>query len=137
MKIKEAIKILQVAKAEIEWTAPLEYQEAIDMAIEALEKQIPSDTSSHDEKHILQGCIALIGEMVGGFREYLDFIDHEPEFEEEKMPFTMTYFHIVQRLFLWSTRHSGGTSTMKKCYELGIEDSSKNIEFYLWEDKDE
>lgn len=36
MKNEEAIKILQVAKAEIEWSAPLDYQEAIDMAIEAL-----------------------------------------------------------------------------------------------------
>lgn len=40
MKIEEAIKILQVAKAEIEWSAPLDYQDAIDMAIEALEKQM-------------------------------------------------------------------------------------------------
>lgn len=41
MKNEEAIKILQVAKAEIEWSAPLDYQEALDMAIESLEKQIP------------------------------------------------------------------------------------------------
>lgn len=41
MKIKEVIKILQVAKAELEWSAPLDYQEAFDMAIEALDKQIP------------------------------------------------------------------------------------------------
>lgn len=41
MKPDEAIKILEVAKAECEWNAPLEYQEAFDAAIEALEKQIP------------------------------------------------------------------------------------------------
>ena len=39
MTTEEAIRILQVVKAEIEWNAPLDYQEAIDMAIEALEKQ--------------------------------------------------------------------------------------------------
>lgn len=94
-------------------------------------------TTSHDERNILQGCIALMGEMVGYFREYLDFIGFEPEFDEDKMPFVMSYFHIVQRLFLWNTRHSGGTSTMKKCYELGIEDSSEQVEFYLWEDGEE
>ena len=93
--------------------------------------------TSHDEKHILQGCIALMEEMVDYFREYLDFIGHEPEFDEEKMPFVMSYFHIVQRLFLWNTRHSGGTSTMEKCYELGIKDSSENVKFYLWEDEEE
>lgn len=41
MTAEKAIKILKVAKAEIEWSAPLEYQEALDEAIEALEKQIP------------------------------------------------------------------------------------------------
>ena len=38
------------------------------------------DLSSHSEKQILEGCIALIQEMVDGFREYLDYIGHdEPE----------------------------------------------------------
>ena len=39
MTIDNAIKILEVAKAECEWTAPLEYQVAFDMATEALKKQ--------------------------------------------------------------------------------------------------
>ena len=55
---------------------------------------------SHSEEQILKGCISLIDEMVGQFREYLDFIDHEPEFEEEKQPFHMSYFHIVNRLLI-------------------------------------
>jgi hypothetical protein len=46
MKPDEAIKILEVAKAECEWNAPLEYQEAFDAAIEALEKQIPKKSCS-------------------------------------------------------------------------------------------
>ena len=98
--------------------------------------QKPLDTiSSHSEKQILEGCIALIQEMVDGFREYLDYIGHdEPEYEEEKQPFHMSYFHIVNRLFLWHTSHSGGTSTRAKCHELGIDDSSQDVEFYLWED---
>ena len=41
MEVKDAIKILQVAKAEMEWSAPLDYQEAFNVAIVALEKQIP------------------------------------------------------------------------------------------------
>ena len=40
MKPEEAIKIIEVAKAECEWNAPLEYQGAFDAAIDALEKQI-------------------------------------------------------------------------------------------------
>ena len=43
MKPEEAIKILEVAEAECEWNAPLEYQAAFDAAIEALEKQIPKE----------------------------------------------------------------------------------------------
>lgn len=41
MTSEEAIKIIEVAKAECEWNAPLEYQEAFDVAIKVLEKQIP------------------------------------------------------------------------------------------------
>ena len=41
MKPQEAIQILEVAKAECEWNAPLEYQAAFDAAFEALEKQVP------------------------------------------------------------------------------------------------
>lgn len=93
------------------------------------------DLTSHDEKHILKGCIVLMEEMVDCFREYLDFIGHEPEWEEEKQPFCMSYFHIVNRLFLWNTGHSGGTSTRAKCHELGINDSTQQVEFYLWEDE--
>ena len=41
MTAKEAIGILTVAKTEMEWSAPLDYQEAFNVAIVALEKQIP------------------------------------------------------------------------------------------------
>ena len=92
---------------------------------------------SHSEKQILEGCIALIDEMVGYFREYLDFIDFTPEYDEEKQPFCMSYFHIVNRLFLWHTSHCGGTSTRAKCHELGIDDSSKTVKFELLEDEEE
>ena len=37
MTIENAIKILEVAKAECEWNAPFDYQEAFEMAIKALE----------------------------------------------------------------------------------------------------
>lgn len=46
---KEAIKILEVAKAEVEWNYPLDYAIAIDTAIEALEKQIPKKPISLGE----------------------------------------------------------------------------------------
>ena len=41
MTAKEAIKMIQVAIAEVEWEYPLDYSVAFETAIEALEKQIP------------------------------------------------------------------------------------------------
>ena len=41
MKIKEIIKTLELAKAEVEWNYPMDYAVAIDEAIKAVEKQIP------------------------------------------------------------------------------------------------
>lgn len=38
MTPKEAIKILEIAKAEVEWNYPLDYTITIDTAIEALQK---------------------------------------------------------------------------------------------------
>lgn len=49
MTPKEAIKILEVAKTEVEWDYPLDYAIAIDTAIEALEKQIPKKPISLGE----------------------------------------------------------------------------------------
>ena len=39
MKIKEAIDILEIVKAEVEWNYPIEYMEALDMAIIALKEK--------------------------------------------------------------------------------------------------
>jgi hypothetical protein len=39
----EAIEIIKIAKAEVEWNYPLDYQLAFDEAIKALEKQSEED----------------------------------------------------------------------------------------------
>lgn len=41
MTAEEAIQTIEAAKAEIEWNYPLDYAAAFEIAIEALEKQIP------------------------------------------------------------------------------------------------
>ena len=41
MTYEEAIKIIEIAKAEVEWNYPMEYQEAFDIAIDCIEKQTP------------------------------------------------------------------------------------------------
>ena len=68
-------------------------------------------------------CIALMQELVGEFEDYLDFMNIIPESEEERFAVNFSYFHIVQRLMLWKTMHSGGTSTIEKCRALGFDPS--------------
>ena len=112
--------------------------------LHALNKKDPcyivDNTSSHSERDILDGCIALMQELTDSFREYLDYIDALPDKDDEGCWTSMSYFEIVQRLFLWNTSHSGGTSTGMKCAELGV-DSSKRVRFSFYaedeEDEDE
>lgn len=42
-EVREAIEVLEVAKAEVEWNYPLDYAINIDLAIEALKKQIQTN----------------------------------------------------------------------------------------------
>lgn len=79
----------------------------------------PDMTSSHSEKDILNGCISLMQELMDRFEKYLDFIDFHPDYEEERFCTEFYMTEIVERLFLWHTHHSGGTSQMMKLQELG------------------
>ena len=98
---------------------------------------------SHSEKEILEGCISLMQEVVGQVQRNLlaaDIDIHEPEKDEAGdyiddedgtewwqhwFRSNITYRHIVNRLFLWGTEHSGGTSTCAKCRELGVNPSKE------------
>ena len=76
MSNQEAIEIIKSAQAQVEWEYPMDYATAFDMAISALEKQIPKKvritTSTkrcsvcgrqlsgigniHPERNYCQGC---------------------------------------------------------------------------------
>lgn len=104
----------------------------------AVEKQkIDKELGSHDEKHILKYCISLMQELVGKFEEWYEYVHGEDAIkelcEDEKFCYRMSYFNIVQELFLFGTSHSGGTSTRAKCEQLGV-DSSDEIEFSFGDD---
>jgi hypothetical protein len=106
----------------------------------AVEKQkIDKDLESHDEKHILKYCISLMQELVGKFEEWYEYVHGEDAIkelcEDEKFCYRMSYFNIVQELFLFGTSHSGGTSTRAKCEQLGV-DSSDEIEFSFGDDEE-
>lgn len=105
----------------------------------AVEKQkVNKELESHDEKHILKYCISLMQGMVDEFAEWYKWINGEDAIseldEEERFCVRKSYFRIVQKLFLFGTRHSGGTSTRAKCKQLGV-DSSEEITFD-WSDEE-
>lgn len=52
MTAKEAIQTIEAAKAEVEWNYPLDYAVAFEMAIKALEKQIPKKPVTEKDKVI-------------------------------------------------------------------------------------
>ena len=53
MNLKEVIKTLELAKAEVEWNYPMDYAVAIDEAIKAIDKQIPKKPKLHREFEVL------------------------------------------------------------------------------------
>lgn len=106
----------------------------------AVEKQIvEKELESHDEKYILKYCISLMQELVGKFEEWYEYVHGEEAIREldevERFYYRMSYFSIVQELFLFRTSHSGGTSTRAKCKQLGV-DWSDGIEFSFGGDEE-
>lgn len=85
-----------------------------------------SMTESHSEREIYNGCVDLMGQLMGRFEEYLDFIDVPVTPRDDEEHFCTKFYtaEIVKMLFLWNTSHSGGTSTRMKCRELGISDET-------------
>ena len=56
MNLKEVIKTLELAKAEVEWNYPMDYAVAIDEAIEAVDKQIPKNPELKGEYYVCPVC---------------------------------------------------------------------------------
>ena len=91
MTQQEATKIIEVAKSECEWNAPLDYQEAFDVAIKALEKQIPKEPAVMIDTWICPSCHNgieyqfLLGDNVlfHGFHDFCPKCGQKIDWEEE------------------------------------------------------
>lgn len=133
----EAIEIAINALEEIQQYRAIGTVEECRMAVE--KQKIDKDLESHDEKHILKYCISLMRELVGKFEKWYEYVHGEDAIkelcEDEKFCYRMSYFNIVQKLFLLATSHSGGTSTRAKCEQLCV-DSSDEIEFSFGDDEE-
>ena len=86
MTREEAIKIIEVAKAEVEWEAPLDYQIAFDLAMEALKQptqqwipvsgRLPEEevnvlvTRKYGTKRYVETAELLCGEWLCDMDEY-------------------------------------------------------------------
>ena len=55
MTTQGAIDTLKIAIAEVEWNYPLDYAVAVEMAIKALEKEIPTEPVIQEEGNFIQG----------------------------------------------------------------------------------
>ena len=56
---EEAIEIIKIAIAEVEWNYPMDYAIAFEMAIKALEKQVPKvpiEDGYYDEPAVCPTC---------------------------------------------------------------------------------
>lgn len=86
---------------------------------------------SHSERDIWHGCLALMDGLMDEVQSWLLFIGIDPnDYQgEERFCYEASCFKMVQRLFLWNTTHSGGTSTRAKMRELGITKESERFEF--------
>ena len=61
MNLREVIKTLEIAKAEVEWDYPMDYAVAIDEAIEAVDKQIPKKPKVIDRWRMCPRCYEEYG----------------------------------------------------------------------------
>ena len=54
MTNEDAIKTINIAMAEVEWDYPMDYTVAFEMAIDAIEKQVPKQPKEYEDKYY--GC---------------------------------------------------------------------------------
>ena len=73
-------------------------------------------TTSHSECEIYEGCLKILQKTIDTVDEQLRQYDIMGDIQLNFVP-----TELVRTLFLSNTSHSGGTSTRKKCEELGID----------------
>lgn len=88
-------------------------------------------TSSHSEKDIYEGCISLMNDLLRQVYEWLEIVGFDVSELDRDEQFATHFYttEIVERLFLWNTSHSGGTSQRIKLKELGITDDAVLFDF--------
>ena len=90
---------------------------------------------SQSEKDIFEGCKSLMETLVKYFEYWCECIGVECE-KDEMFSVSMPTSQIVRDLFLFKTNHSGMTSTIEKCKELGL-DYSERVRFSIDLDESE
>lgn len=111
-------------KPPIDFELDEETSESLKIVMGAVNDKIKElELSSHSEKDIVNGCIGLMEDVHERMMEYMEMMgfEYNSKDKEEIPQFRYSYFEIVQRLLLQGTSHSGGTSTRKKCEQLGFD----------------
>lgn len=102
------------------------------------------DLRSHEEKHILEGCVNLMGRMAEELVDWLRYAEDGGCICLEDVAdsgvlfnYCISYGEIVNTLFLHRTGHSGGTSTAAKCRTLGVDSADAVVFEIKMEDESE
>lgn len=76
MKPQEAIGIMKIALAEVEWEYPMDYAAAFETAIEALEKQTPKKPNYvYEDEPLCPYCGAVLDDCESPCENCNQFID--------------------------------------------------------------
>ena len=76
MDNQEAIEIIKSAQAQIEWDCPMDYATAFDMAISALEKQIPVKATFDSDMDYVECSVCCQLTNANGFPEDINYCYH-------------------------------------------------------------
>lgn len=80
MKPQEAIGIMKIAIAEVEWEYPMDYAAAFETAIEALEKQTPKKPNYlYEDEPLCPYCGAVLNYCESPCENCNQFIDWSEE----------------------------------------------------------
>lgn len=112
MTPKEAIEIIKIAQAEVEWNYPMDYAEAFDKAIKFLNKNIPREISYEDVGYDFYRNVNLYAcKCPTCGLEIIHFDDSDIESED--------YTDDVEKMFKSSMVHHGYIGLNNFCNRCG------------------
>lgn len=103
----------------------------VDTSIENAKRCLRRDSvfskhvKNHSDKEILMNHINMMHELFDLFVTWYDWVHGDSAYcnlpDNQKLRHFQDYYTMVNQLFLSNTEHSGKSSTLDKCLELGLD----------------